>query len=124
MSTFASAPKSDADHRLPTNVKPSHYDLTFKTDLEELEFKGYGVIHLDVHEETKEIVFNASVDLTVSDVSIHSESLKTEQVQSASEIKIEKDEERVTVLFPHALPKGSKAKLHLGWAAKLTGSMT
>ncbi|KIO32561.1 hypothetical protein M407DRAFT_213745 [Tulasnella calospora MUT 4182] len=124
MSTSTSGPKSDANFRLPTNVKATHYDLTFKTDLEDLTFKGYGVIHLDIVEETKEIIFNASSDLSIGDVSIHSEALKTEQVQSASEVKIQKDEERVTVLFTHALPKGSKAKLHLGWDAKLTGSMT
>ncbi|KIO15900.1 hypothetical protein M407DRAFT_235051 [Tulasnella calospora MUT 4182] len=124
MSTSISTPTSDTDYRLPTKVRPTHYNLTFKTDLEDLNFKGFGVIDLDVLEETKEIVFNASSDLTVSDVSIRSEALKTEQVQSASEVKIQKDDERITVLFAHALPKGSKAELHLGWDAKLTGSMT
>ncbi|KAG8971032.1 Aminopeptidase 2 mitochondrial, partial [Tulasnella sp. 427] len=124
MSTATTTPKSDTDFRLPTNVKPTHYDLTFKTDLENLTFKGYGIIDLDVVEDTKEIVLNASPDLSVSDVSIHSEALKTEQVQSAAQVTAEKDQERVTVHFAHALPKGSKAKLHLGWEAKLTGSMT
>src|SRR5258708_6749678 len=33
-----------ADYRLPTNVKPKHYDLTFKTDLEGLKFWGYAII--------------------------------------------------------------------------------
>ncbi|KAG8913108.1 Aminopeptidase 2 mitochondrial [Tulasnella sp. 417] len=115
---------SDADYRLPTNVKPTHYDLTFKTDLEALTFTGSGVIHLDVLEETKEILFNASADLTLSNISIHSEAFKTEQVQPASEVRIQKDEEHFTVLSPQALPKGSKAKLHLDWDAKLTGSLT
>ncbi|KAG8910898.1 Aminopeptidase 2 mitochondrial [Tulasnella sp. 417] len=115
---------SDADYRLPTNVKPTHYDLTFKTDLEALTFTGSGVIHLDVLQETKEIVFNASADLTLSNVAIHSEAFKTEQVRPASEVKIQKDKEHVTVLSPHALPKGSKAKLHLDWDTKLTDSLT
>ncbi|KAG9049074.1 Aminopeptidase 2 mitochondrial [Tulasnella sp. UAMH 9824] len=123
MSADTSTPKSDAEHRLPTNVRPTHYDLTFKTDLEELTFKGYGIIDLDVVDDTKEIVFNASADLSISDISIHDEALKTEQVQSAIEIKIQKYEERVTARFAHGLPKGSKAKLHLSWGAKLTGSM-
>ena len=32
------------DYRLPTNLAPRHYDLTFKTDLEELKFWGYAII--------------------------------------------------------------------------------
>lgn len=28
------------EHRLPTDVKPIHYDLTIRTDLEELKFDG------------------------------------------------------------------------------------
>lgn len=31
---------SPDEHRLPTNVKPVHYDLTIRTDLEKLEFDG------------------------------------------------------------------------------------
>lgn len=34
------APASDG-HRLPTNVKPTHYDLTVRTDLENLTFDGF-----------------------------------------------------------------------------------
>lgn len=41
MSTTA-APAGDADqYRLPTNVKPTHYDVTIKTDLEKLSFQGF-----------------------------------------------------------------------------------
>jgi aminopeptidase 2 len=32
------------DYRLPQSVKPIHYDLTFKTDLETLDFWGYAII--------------------------------------------------------------------------------
>lgn len=28
------------EHRLPTTVKPVHYDVTIRTDLEKLEFDG------------------------------------------------------------------------------------
>lgn len=41
MSTTA-APAGGADqYRLPTNVKPTHYDVTIKTDLEKLRFQGF-----------------------------------------------------------------------------------
>ncbi len=33
---------SDLDpNRLPLNVKPTHYDVTIKTDLEKLTFEGF-----------------------------------------------------------------------------------
>jgi aminopeptidase 2 len=40
----AAPPLKPADYRLPTNVRPTHYDLTFKTDLEKEKFWGYGII--------------------------------------------------------------------------------
>lgn len=33
--------KPAADFRLPTDVKPKHYDVTVRTDLEKLTFDGY-----------------------------------------------------------------------------------
>jgi aminopeptidase 2 len=32
------------EYRLPTNVRPTHYDLTIQTDLEALTFKGFETI--------------------------------------------------------------------------------
>lgn len=29
------------EYRLPLNVKPTHYDLTIRTDLEKLTFDGF-----------------------------------------------------------------------------------
>ena len=31
-------------YRLPTNLKPTHYDLVVQTDIEKLAFKGYVTI--------------------------------------------------------------------------------
>lgn len=73
------AARSVDEYRLLTNVKPTHYDLTVKTDLEKLEFDGFVKIRwvlclhsveittlimcsisLDVHEETSSISLNTS----------------------------------------------------------------
>jgi len=40
ISTIANAPVENDQYRLPTNVKPTHYDVTIKTDLEGLTFQG------------------------------------------------------------------------------------
>ena len=37
-----STPKRDA-YRLPTDLKPTHYDVVVRTDLEKLKFDGYVV---------------------------------------------------------------------------------
>lgn len=36
MATFIEDP-----YRLPTNVRPTHYGITIKTDLEDLTFQGF-----------------------------------------------------------------------------------
>lgn len=37
------ATKTPEEHRLPTDVKPTHYDVTIRTDLERLKFDGFVV---------------------------------------------------------------------------------
>ncbi|OZJ06731.1 hypothetical protein BZG36_00345 [Bifiguratus adelaidae] len=44
---------------LPTNVKPTHYDLTLRTDLDKYVFEGRVGIRLLVHEPTTSISLNA-----------------------------------------------------------------
>lgn len=42
-----------AEYRLPTDVKPTHYDVTVRTDLEALKFDGFViaqcVLHFSIH---------------------------------------------------------------------------
>lgn len=37
-------------YRLPTNVKPTHYDITIKTDLEDLTFQGFVKVEYVCHQ--------------------------------------------------------------------------
>jgi hypothetical protein len=36
--------QGDAQHRLPTTVKPTHYELAFRTDLDSKWFAGEGYV--------------------------------------------------------------------------------
>ena len=36
--------EASKDHRLPLNVKPTHYDIAIRTDLEKLKFDGFATI--------------------------------------------------------------------------------
>ncbi|KAG5645001.1 hypothetical protein DXG03_007278 [Asterophora parasitica] len=113
--------KKDDEYRLPLNVKPTHYDLTIKTDLEKLEFGGFVKISLDIQDETTSITLNTSA-LELGRASIYSDALKIEQDQAGE--SFDSTSERVTYAFPTALPAGSKAELKVGFSGKLTGSMT
>jgi aminopeptidase 2 len=108
------------EYRLPLDVKPTHYDVTIRTDLEKLSFGGFVKIDLDIKKETSTIVFN-SVDLKLSDVSIYSFASKTHQVQAARTFDTTMG--RATVHFPTALPAGSKAQLQIGFEGDLTSNM-
>ncbi|KAI0693908.1 leucyl aminopeptidase [Cytidiella melzeri] len=110
------------DYRLPTDVKPTHYDLTLRTDLEKLKFDGYVVIHLDVLKETSKLVFNC-VKLALGEAKISSATLKEDLVFPSSAFKVEEKLERVSLDLPSSLPAGSQLQLKIDFEGELTASM-
>ncbi|KAJ1310324.1 hypothetical protein OPQ81_007063 [Rhizoctonia solani] len=118
------ASKPSEEYRLPTNVRPTHYDLTIQTDLEALIFKGFVIVDLDILEETSTITFNSSeLILHEEGLTVTSDALKTEQTQSVKLTGVDQKSERASVQLTTSLPKNSKAKLRVGYEGKLTGSM-
>ncbi|KAL5635262.1 hypothetical protein ACGC1H_003079 [Rhizoctonia solani] len=112
------------EYRLPTNVRPTHYDLTIQTDLESLVFKGFISVDLHVIEETSTITFNSlNLVLHEDSLAVTSDALKSKQTQAVKLADVDTSKERVSVKLSTPLPKGSKAKLRVGYEAKLTGSM-
>ncbi|KDR73439.1 hypothetical protein GALMADRAFT_72189 [Galerina marginata CBS 339.88] len=109
------------DHRLPTNVKPTHYDITIKTDLKKLTFQGLVKVSLDVQTETSTIILNTS-ELEIGKASVYSVALKAEQLVTMS--AFDKTEERTTFQLTDKLPAGSKAEIRIAFSAGLTGKMT
>ncbi|KAF9533367.1 hypothetical protein CPB83DRAFT_845145 [Crepidotus variabilis] len=107
-------------YRLPTNLKPKHFDLTIKTDLEELTFHGLVKINLDIVTATSAITLNTSgLDLTKS--SLTSNALSGEHILTVS--AFDKIQERATFQLPTNLPAGSTAELKIGYSGGLIGSM-
>ncbi|KAE9406413.1 hypothetical protein BT96DRAFT_963515 [Gymnopus androsaceus JB14] len=117
MSTVA----SDSKFRLPTNVKPTHYDLIVQTDLDQLKFSGTVTVSLDVKEETSKIVMNCT-KLKLGQATVQSTAFKSEQLSSES--SFDEKAKQVSFIFPTAFPAGSQAKLTIPFSAPLTGSMT
>ncbi|KAF8633724.1 hypothetical protein AX17_004382 [Amanita inopinata Kibby_2008] len=119
MSTLATSASQD-QYRLPVDVKPVHYDVTIRTDLEKLEYQGFVKISLDVKTDTSRIVLNSS-DLKLGKATIYSDVLKVTQGESTQSFDSAQD--RITYVFPTALPAGSKAELRIGFEGKITGGM-
>ncbi|KAK0197309.1 leucyl aminopeptidase [Armillaria mellea] len=126
MSTVATADPN----RLPTNVKPTHYDVTIRTDLENLTFEGFATIRqawlatrttvLDVKDETSTIVLN-SADLSFEQVTLTTDTKKEKLVLSSQAV----DGDRISFTLPTSLPAGSKAELSIGpYTGPLGNSMT
>ncbi|KIP07998.1 hypothetical protein PHLGIDRAFT_105051 [Phlebiopsis gigantea 11061_1 CR5-6] len=109
-------------YRLPTNVKPVHYDVTVRTDLKALKFDGYVTAHLDVVEETNSIQFHTA-KLNLGRVQLTSTALKEELVQPASALTYDDKDERATLPLPTTLPAGSKIALKIDFDGELTNGM-
>ncbi|KAI0695406.1 peptidase family M1-domain-containing protein [Cerioporus squamosus] len=117
----ASAPQAaQQDYRLPTDVKPVHYNVTVWTDLANSTFEG--VVHIDVHvnKETSTLVLNTA-NLELGDVSLQSDALGS--VQSAASTRFDDANERGIFSFEKALPAASNARLSLSFKGPLTADL-
>ncbi|KAI0730373.1 peptidase family M1-domain-containing protein [Fomitopsis betulina] len=110
---------AEVDYRLPTNVKPTHYDLTVRTDILGAKFDGIVTVHLDVKKDTSEIVFNSAV-LKLSNIA-----LTTVEAESLAPASIQFDEklERCALGFPKSIPADSKVQLKIAFEGELTDAL-
>ncbi|TFY57887.1 hypothetical protein EVJ58_g6753 [Rhodofomes roseus] len=115
------SPLAEADYRLPTNVKPTHYDLTVRTDLVGGEFDGVLTVDLNVKTDTSKIVFN-SADLKLSNIALTTSGLKSSAFTPAS-IDFDKTMERCTLEFAESIPAGAKVQLKVAYEGQLTDSL-
>lgn len=90
-------------YRLPETVTPIGYEIKLNPDLAAFKFSGNETIALNIHSATNEILFNA-VDLQIENVRIEKDGGETCAV---SQVKIEKENERVRLIFPTTLAAGS-----------------
>ncbi|KAI9456781.1 leucyl aminopeptidase [Russula earlei] len=117
-----SSQKPVSHYRLPTDLRPRHYDLTIRTDLEKERFTGFVKIDLDVVNATKVITFNAAAELNIGTATLAVTTSGAEIAHIGT--KIELDTQRASLIFPQELPVGSKVTLRIEFEAALTDSMT
>ncbi|KAH7103952.1 leucyl aminopeptidase [Auriculariales sp. MPI-PUGE-AT-0066] len=102
------------EHRLPTTLKPLHYDLVVSTDLEAQTFQGIVSIQLHVVDETSDVVLNAR-DLDVGSASIISDSSTLAQTSAT----LDNTKGRLTISFAQKLAKDSKVTLRIPYSGNL-----
>ncbi|KAK7463587.1 Aminopeptidase 2 mitochondrial [Stygiomarasmius scandens] len=107
---------STNEYRLPTNVKPLHYDLTIQTDLDNSLFKGAVKINLDVKDSTSTIILNSN-ELKIEEAHVRSDEFKGKL--AASDISVNVKEKRVIFTFPTTFRAGTHLQLKVRFAGEL-----
>ncbi|KAI0113996.1 peptidase family M1-domain-containing protein [Nemania sp. FL0031] len=103
---------------LPTNVIPTHYDVTLEPDFQKFTFEGKVVIDFDVQEDTK------SISLHTIEIDIHSAHIKSGDavVTSSSAITYDEATQVSKIDLKDAVPKG-KTQLEIKFTGQLNDSM-
>ncbi|XP_046484591.1 puromycin-sensitive aminopeptidase isoform X1 [Neodiprion pinetum] len=90
--------------RLPTDVRPYHYDISLTPDLGKFTFSGKENVHVDVKQSTDTVVLN-SLDIDIKSAVFYGNDGTT---IPASNIKLSVEAETATIKFSKILPIGDK----------------
>ncbi|KAG1335968.1 hypothetical protein G6F62_006431 [Rhizopus arrhizus] len=107
---------------LPTNVKPTHYDLTLEPNLKTFKFDGQVKVNLNVNEDTTTIVLNTR-DIKIKYAFLSSEGLKTDSKQAAIDIKYDEKKDLATLRFKEVVVANTKAVLEIHFEGELNDQM-
>ncbi|KAL0066569.1 Aminopeptidase 2 mitochondrial [Marasmius tenuissimus] len=110
-----------SEYRLPTDVKPTHYDLTVRTDLDKLVFDGFVIISLDIRQNTDTIVLN-SFGLNLGKASVTPYEPKGSCIAETKQIVYDHNKQ-VAFQFPNEFRAGWKVKLQVGFSAHIGDGM-
>jgi len=101
------------DHRLPTTVVPSRYDIRLEPDLDAATFAGQETIAITVSEPVSEILLNAA-ELAIQSVRV--QTADGEAVEGSA--TVDEATERARLAFPRPIPSGEH-RLTLGFTGVL-----
>jgi len=102
--------------RLPADVTPSHYDLSFDVDLANARFTGTETIRVDLAQPARAIVLNAA-EITFREVTIESGSTR----QTAT-VALNDARQTATLTVPRQLP-GGPAQIHITYGGILNDKL-
>jgi len=119
MSTATQSQQDDA--RLSTDVVPSHYDLTIRTDLERLTFTGTGEITFTTSKALPHLTLHAAAPLELDAAVLGSTQVKTESSRPAKHLRVLDKKERVEISFEGGEVPAGTHKVGLRWKGTLDG---
>ncbi|KAI1383293.1 peptidase family M1-domain-containing protein [Hypoxylon trugodes] len=103
---------------LPTNVVPTHYDVTLEPDFKKFSFEGKVLIDFDVKEDSKSIALH-TIEIQINSAIIRSgESV----ISSSSAITYDESKQISTIELKDPIPKG-KAQLEIKFIGLLNDQM-
>ncbi|KAI5779518.1 peptidase family M1-domain-containing protein [Geopyxis carbonaria] len=103
---------------LPTNIKPTHYDLAIEPNFKDFTFDGTVAIDLDVVEDTTSVSVNSlEIDIKEATLEYGGKTLKSESHDYNKEIQTDQ------FTFGESLTAGSKGKLTIKFVGQLNDKM-
>ncbi|KAJ7592639.1 leucyl aminopeptidase [Mycena floridula] len=108
-------------YRLPSNVRPTNYQLVLRTDLEKLVFEGTVKVSVDVRETTLQIVLNSD-GLSLGDASVFCAQTKEYQVGLHPEIDPATKRASFSLDFPLAAGSTAEFKVSFSGTISTTGT--
>ncbi|HUK33294.1 MAG TPA: M1 family metallopeptidase, partial [Vicinamibacterales bacterium] len=110
------AASNAAAQRLPGDVTPSHYDLSFDVDIPHARFSGVETIRVDLAHPTRTIVVNAA-EMTFRDATIESGGA----TQTAA-VTLDEGKQMATLRVPRQMPMGP-AQIHIAYSGMLNDKL-
>ncbi|XP_012523522.1 puromycin-sensitive aminopeptidase isoform X2 [Monomorium pharaonis] len=105
--------------RLPTCVRPYHYDISLTPNLTAFTFDGTESVHLNVESPTDTIVLN-SLEINIKSATFNGNDGKR---IAAKNIELSASEETATLAFSEALPLGKSGYLNIEFVGEINDKM-
>jgi puromycin-sensitive aminopeptidase len=102
--------------RLPSDVTPSHYDLSFDVDLANARFSGTETIRVDLAQPTRTVTLNAA-EITFRQVTI-----ETSAGMQAATVSLDDSKQLATLRVPRPIAKGA-AQIHITYGGILNDKL-
>lgn len=124
MSNLASAPPSapETNSRLDEAIKPLHYDLVIKTDLNNRTFSGTARILIRVSKAVPSIILHTASPLVLQSAIVSRKYEANATSQIASSILVDQKTDHTEISFAGGVEAG-EVELGLRWEGKLEPSM-
>ncbi|XP_032306948.1 glutamyl aminopeptidase [Drosophila ananassae] len=113
------APDEKIDYRLPSTLKPNHYDLYLFPNIETGEFSGQETIKITVLEATDKITLH-SLNLKISSYSLQNTGSNTLAIQ---EVSFDSVREFLVFQLSEELPAGREVELHIGFEGSMANKI-